>query len=54
MCESKKSTAVIDLLGMKVYNWCTYGLGSLKQFLAVHSEQLKIAYFFFSRFCVSS
>ncbi len=31
---------------MEVYNWCTYGLVSLKQFLAVRVGQLKIAYFF--------
>jgi len=41
-----KSVSIINRLGMKVYNWCTYGLGSLMQFLAVHSERPKIAYLF--------
>jgi len=41
-----KSAFIINRLGMEVYNWCTYGLGSFMQFLAVRSEQLKIAYFF--------
>lgn len=41
-----KSVFIINLLGMEVYNWCTYGLGSLKQFLAVRFGKLKIAYFF--------